>query len=119
MLAAAMPLGCKDAEGQSVDREGGNVPSRVERLQEPSQGGMEGISLVGPLPCSQGPRDRLVSGSGELPPGPAGGHPQSCSWQERGFVPVPCCASQLWALSVRLNTELNNVSKRINFLILL
>jgi len=63
-----------------------------KRLQDLAQGGMEGVSLVGPLPSSHSLRDRLVPGvgvegvaMGTLPPGPAEAHQWGCSPQGKGL----------------------------------
>lgn len=97
----------------------------MERLQELGRGGMEGARLGGPLPSSHGPGERMApgaggegDGNGDIASRAGWGSPVGLLLQERDFVPVPRCASQLLALSVRLNRELD-VSKRINFLILL
>lgn len=54
--------------------------SLLKRLQEPGQGGMEGASLVGPLPGSHSPGDRLVPGAG----GEGAGNGDAATRADRG-----------------------------------
>lgn len=95
-----------EAAGAGPGQDGGGQPGR--RCPAP------------PAPGTGWCPGRLGKGvaMGTRPPGPPGARPWGCSPQDRGFVLVPRCASQLLALSLRLNRELD-VLKRINFLILL
>lgn len=79
----------------------------MEKLQEPGQGGMEGDSLMGPLPSSHGPEDRMAPGAG----GEGGGNGDTASragWGSPGgllpagkglCVSVPLCFTAFGPLS--------------------